>query len=168
MTTLDCAFAIVGAGPAGAACALALSQAGADGVALIDKSRFPRDKACGDGLGPGVIPILDELGLQAILKPHKRVSHMSMSSPFGNEMELDTSLYDRRSPFGYVITRWEFDHALVAAALARGVMDMTGWGLAGATFRDGTWHLDLHRADTDERCTLRAGVSSALMAPPRR
>src|SRR5690348_11079678 len=42
-------YAVVGAGPAGASCALSLLKSGASGVALIDKARFPRDKACGDG-----------------------------------------------------------------------------------------------------------------------
>ena len=158
MPATRCAVAIVGAGPAGATCANALMKAGGDGVALIDKATFPRDKACGDGLGPGVIPILEELGLDDILKAHKRVTHMSMSSPFGNEMELDTSLYDRRSPLGYVITRREFDHALAAAALSRGAMDLTGWDLEAAEFRDDAWHLKLKHTGTDERRDVRADV----------
>ncbi len=42
---------IVGAGPAGCACALALKDAGLK-VALLDKQTFPRDKVCGDAI-PG-------------------------------------------------------------------------------------------------------------------
>ena len=42
---------IVGAGPAGSAAALVLARAGAR-VALVDKAAFPRDKACGDLIGP--------------------------------------------------------------------------------------------------------------------
>jgi len=42
---------IVGAGPAGCACALALKDSGLS-VALIDKQEFPRDKVCGDAI-PG-------------------------------------------------------------------------------------------------------------------
>ncbi|HRD80300.1 MAG TPA: geranylgeranyl reductase family protein [Saprospiraceae bacterium] len=42
---------IVGAGPAGSACALALDGKGLN-VALIDKATFPRDKVCGDAI-PG-------------------------------------------------------------------------------------------------------------------
>jgi geranylgeranyl reductase family protein len=41
--------AIVGAGPAGSMTAYRVSRAGAR-VLLIDKARFPRDKACGGGL----------------------------------------------------------------------------------------------------------------------
>jgi menaquinone-9 beta-reductase len=42
---------ILGAGPAGCACALALRNSGLQ-VALIDKAIFPRDKICGDAI-PG-------------------------------------------------------------------------------------------------------------------
>jgi len=45
---------IVGAGPAGTTCALALREAGLR-VALVDKSTFPRDKTCGDAIpGPAL------------------------------------------------------------------------------------------------------------------
>jgi geranylgeranyl reductase family protein len=43
--------AIVGAGPAGSACALSLADKGLR-VIMIDKERFPRDKVCGDAI-PG-------------------------------------------------------------------------------------------------------------------
>ena len=42
---------VVGAGPAGAATAYHLAAAGID-VLLLEKSAFPRDKVCGDGLTP--------------------------------------------------------------------------------------------------------------------
>ena len=45
---------IVGAGPAGTACALALGNSGLK-VALVDKSKFPRNKTCGDAIpGPAL------------------------------------------------------------------------------------------------------------------
>lgn len=45
---------IVGAGPAGCACALTLKDANLK-VALFDKKSFPRDKVCGDAIpGPAI------------------------------------------------------------------------------------------------------------------
>jgi len=41
---------VVGSGPAGSVAALVLARGGAR-VALVDKARFPRDKACGDLVG---------------------------------------------------------------------------------------------------------------------
>ena len=40
---------VVGAGPAGSACAYRLASAGAS-VLLLDRARFPRDKPCGGGV----------------------------------------------------------------------------------------------------------------------
>jgi len=53
---------IVGAGPAGAACAISLKDSGLN-IAIIDKSVFPREKICGEGLTLDVIkqlPLLSE------------------------------------------------------------------------------------------------------------
>src|SRR6202042_1511435 len=52
----------VGSGPAGSVAALVLARAGAR-VALVDKATFPRDKACGDMVGPRGLQLLSDLGL---------------------------------------------------------------------------------------------------------
>jgi hypothetical protein len=56
--------AVIGAGPAGSAAALVLARAGAR-VALVDKTAFPRDKACGDLVGPRGVQVLEDLGVHA-------------------------------------------------------------------------------------------------------
>ena len=53
---------IVGAGPAGSTCAIILGRMGYN-VLLVDKARFPRDKACGDGVSGKSVAMLKELGL---------------------------------------------------------------------------------------------------------
>lgn len=53
---------VVGAGPAGAATALALARASIP-VMLIERSIFPRRKVCGEYLGMGAVRALDALGL---------------------------------------------------------------------------------------------------------
>jgi flavin-dependent dehydrogenase len=53
---------IVGAGPAGASLAIHLGRSGHE-VVLFDKARFPRDKACGEGLMPSGVGALQRLGL---------------------------------------------------------------------------------------------------------
>ena len=52
---------VVGAGPAGAAAALRLAQAGLD-VLVLEKARFPREKVCGDGLTPRAVKALTGMG----------------------------------------------------------------------------------------------------------
>src|SRR6185312_6368833 len=55
---------IAGAGPAGSAAALACARRGLE-VLLVDRARFPRDKACGEGILPSGVGALAELGLLA-------------------------------------------------------------------------------------------------------
>jgi len=54
--------AVVGGGPAGAAAAITLAEAGRD-VTVVDKATFPRDKFCGDGLTTAEMRAYEELGL---------------------------------------------------------------------------------------------------------
>ena len=61
MSELAAEVIVVGGGPAGAATATWLARAGHD-VLLLDKTRFPREKACGEYLSPGVVAALDRLG----------------------------------------------------------------------------------------------------------
>lgn len=52
--------AIIGAGPAGAACAFHLCRAGAH-VTLFERARFPRIKVCGEFISPGATPFLESI-----------------------------------------------------------------------------------------------------------
>ena len=54
--------AIIGAGPAGSVAAHRLAQAGLK-VTLIERSTFPRDKSCGDGVGAKGLDVLDRMPL---------------------------------------------------------------------------------------------------------
>lgn len=54
---------VVGAGPAGSTAAASLARRGRD-VLLVDRAEFPRDKPCGDGIPPGTVGILHDLGLR--------------------------------------------------------------------------------------------------------
>ena len=62
MTTDRYDVVVVGSGPAGSVAALVLARGGAR-VALVDKGAFPRDKACGDLVGPRGVQLLHDLGI---------------------------------------------------------------------------------------------------------
>ena len=53
---------VVGAGPGGSATAAYVAMAGLD-VLLLEKSAFPREKVCGDGLTPRAVRELIPLGI---------------------------------------------------------------------------------------------------------
>jgi menaquinone-9 beta-reductase len=58
----DCEVLVAGAGPAGASTAAHLAAAGIHTV-LLDAQHFPRDKVCGDFVGPAAIRELHKLGI---------------------------------------------------------------------------------------------------------
>lgn len=60
---------VVGAGPAGSASALRLARAGRR-VLLLDRARFPRDKACSEYTSPEAVRQLDALGVLAAVEAH--------------------------------------------------------------------------------------------------
>ena len=136
-------FAIVGAGPAGTTCAHALLRSGDANIALIDKACFPRDKICGDGIGPGAVAILNSLGLRGVLDGHRRVERIVVTSPLGRRMALEVGTLNRPMPLGYVIPRIIFDNALFEAAVDRGATDLTGWSLETASCSGRRWELTL-------------------------
>ncbi len=53
---------VIGAGPAGASVAIRLARLGWR-VTLLEQTSFPRQKVCGECLGPASLELLDELGL---------------------------------------------------------------------------------------------------------
>ena len=53
---------MVGAGPAGSSTAFYLATAGLD-VLVLEKSHFPREKVCGDGLAPRAVKALTGMGV---------------------------------------------------------------------------------------------------------
>jgi menaquinone-9 beta-reductase len=114
---------VVGAGPAGSVAALVLARAGAS-VALVDKSRFPRDKACGDFIGPRGLQVLADLGVAE--PPGIDVGDMVVVGPSGRRVVLpcfDGITYPGRAR---AVTRVVFDDALRTAALESGAQDYEG------------------------------------------
>ena len=96
MTNADlpsqCDVLVVGAGPAGAACALWLARAGVDTV-LVDQHDFPRDKICGDALIPDAHHALKRLGLydevMAVAQPSR---HLACIGPRGGRVDVPGSV----------------------------------------------------------------------------
>jgi geranylgeranyl reductase family protein len=109
-----CDALIVGAGPAGSACAWALRRAGIDTV-IIDKRSFPRDKVCGGWITPAVLEELqidpDEYANTRVLQPLTGFRTSRLGGP-----EVQTN-YGR--PVSYGIRRCEFDAYLLGRSGAR-------------------------------------------------
>jgi menaquinone-9 beta-reductase len=104
--------AIVGAGPAGAAAALAARRAGAS-VLLLDRDDFPRDKPCGDGIAAEALDVLRDLGVDPA-DDSPAIARLRLVAPGGAEVA-------RALPRpAHTIPRRVFDARLVAAATNAG------------------------------------------------
>jgi menaquinone-9 beta-reductase len=105
---------VVGAGPAGAASAFHLAQAGAD-VLLLEKSAFPRDKICGDGLTPRAVKQLIGMGFD-LDGPgwHKNKGLRIIGA--GHRLELPWPELTSFPPYGAVRTRMDLDETLARHA----------------------------------------------------
>jgi geranylgeranyl reductase family protein len=93
---------LIGAGPAGAACALALRHCGLR-VALLDKARFPRDKVCGDAIpGPALKALrrLSETFYEELraLQPRADTQTSRLVAPDGGEARVQWQLPTFSSP----------------------------------------------------------------------
>ena len=108
---------VVGAGPAGSVAALVLARGGAR-VALVDKAQFPRDKACGDLIGPRGVGLLDELGVG--VPDAGQGADLLVVGPSGHRSRLPAFPGRAYPGHGVVVPRLLFDDALRAAAVAAG------------------------------------------------
>ena len=123
---------VVGAGPAGAAAALEARRLRPDAsVLLVDKSSFPRDKACGDGLGPHAVDELTALGAGDVLDGYPPIRGLRLRSPWGLEVAGDPARPN------YVVPRAVLDARLVAAAEAAGAELRCGRAVRRLEQRDG-------------------------------
>ena len=98
---------MVGGSVAGSTAARELARRGLR-VALVDKARFPRPKACGEGLLPHGLAALRELGTEV---DGCRVRGLRFVSPSGRTAEADFP-----GGLGCVVRRERFDERLFRAA----------------------------------------------------
>jgi geranylgeranyl reductase family protein len=111
---------VVGAGPGGSATAYHLATAGLS-VALLEKTAFPREKVCGDGLTPRAVKSLVAMGVDTsedggwIRNKGLRI--------YGGSVRLELPWPELASypDYGLVRPRMDFDHVLVKRAVEVGV-----------------------------------------------
>ena len=108
----SCDVLVVGAGPAGSACAQLLARAGVHTV-LVDAHAFPRDKVCGDGLIPDAHAALQRLGVyDEVMAQAQRVRHVGCVGPRGGRVDVPGRLA--------VLPRRQLDHIICRAAVRAG------------------------------------------------
>ena len=114
---------VVGGGPAGSVAALVLARGGGK-VALVDKSAFPRDKACGDVVGPRGLQLLLDLELTPPIG--RDVGDMLVVGPTGRRVRLPSADGLTYPGKGTAVARTVFDAMLHAAACDAGATPFVG------------------------------------------
>ncbi|MDQ3627305.1 MAG: geranylgeranyl reductase family protein, partial [Actinomycetota bacterium] len=105
---------VVGAGPAGSSAALAaLALCPSARVLLLDRSDFPRDKACGDGIAPHVLDLLEEVGVGGLLEDRVAVEQLEL-------VRGSDAVLRRMARPAWVVPRSVLDARLVDAAVRAG------------------------------------------------
>ncbi len=112
-----CEVLVVGAGPAGSACAHQLAAAGID-VLLVDQHAFPRDKVCGDGLIPDAHAALQRLGAyDEVASLARHLPQVRCIAPRGGHVDVPGRIA--------VLQRKTLDHVLVRHAQRVGARLLT-------------------------------------------
>ena len=118
-----CDVIVAGSGPAGATAALALARAGVR-VALVDPADFPRDKACGDLVGPRGVALLRRYGIvPARAQP---VGDVVVVGPSGRRVRLPWPAGTDFDPGVLAVPRADLDAAVRDAALEAGAEPVAG------------------------------------------
>ncbi|MDQ1599934.1 MAG: menaquinone-9 beta-reductase [Actinomycetota bacterium] len=117
----DADVIVVGAGPAGSATAHHLALAGHD-VLLLEKTSFPREKVCGDGLTPRAVRSLVSMGIDT--SEQAGWLHNKGLRIIGGGMRLEIPWPDLASypAYGLVRPRSDFDDLLARQAVKSGAV----------------------------------------------
>ena len=127
----DADVIVVGAGPGGAAAAYALAESGLD-VLLLEKTSFPREKVCGDGLTPRGVKQLIDLGVDT--REEAGWLHNRGLRVVGGGVTLELDWPDLASfpPYGVVRPRQDFDEMLARTAQRAGARLLEQTNVTGA------------------------------------
>lgn len=144
----DADVIIVGGGPGGSATAHYLAQLG-HSVILLEKSTFPRDKICGDGLTPSAVRELIRMGVPMPAEEGWTRNKGLRVVGGGHEIYLPWPDTESFPNYGMVKARTSFDEALALHAQASGADLRTGMTAVGPILNE--------RSGRIEGVTVRVG-----------
>jgi len=160
----DADVIVVGAGPAGASAAYWLATAGLD-VLVLEKSAFPRDKVCGDGLTPRAVRELVAMGVP--LRPEDGWIRNKGLRVYGggHRLELPWPQLDSFPDYGLARTRRDFDATLAAHARAAGTKILERTQVTGPLLHERTGRVVGVTARPVDDAGRRAGEEVTYRAP---
>ena len=151
---------VAGAGPSGATTAFYLAQSGLD-VLLLEKSRFPREKVCGDGLTPRAVKALVNMGI-SVSEQDGWVRNKGLRViGAGKRLELPWPELASYPGYGLVRTRHDLDETLARRAQQTGARLLEGVTVTGPVLDERTGRITgvvAKAADGGEDHSYRARV----------
>jgi geranylgeranyl reductase family protein len=130
----DADVIVVGAGPGGSSAAYHLAAQGAN-VLVLEKSEFPREKVCGDGLTPRAVKQLISMGIDTESDGWVRNRGLRVIGG-GIRLELDWPDLASFPNYGLTRTRMDFDESLAKAAVGAGSVLRTSTTVSGPLVDD--------------------------------
>jgi menaquinone-9 beta-reductase len=128
---------VVGAGPAGSTAAYHLANSGLD-VLLLEKTSFPREKVCGDGLTPRAVKALTSMGISTAEDDGWLRNRGLRIIGGGGRIEVPWPDLSAYPGFGLVRTRTDFDEILARHAEKAGARLLEGINVTGPVLDDRT------------------------------
>jgi geranylgeranyl reductase family protein len=132
----DADVIVVGAGPGGSATAHALAQSGLD-VLLLEKTTFPREKVCGDGLTPRAVKSLVDMGIDTSENNGFIRNRGLRILGGGVRLELEWPELATYPNYGLVRPRLDFDDLLAQNAQKAGARLQTLTHVTGPIVENG-------------------------------
>ena len=145
---------VVGGGPGGAATAYHLARGGAS-VLLLERSAYPREKVCGDGLTPRAVAALDAMGLRDTYRDWSRSAGLKIHGG-GVTVELPWPELSGFPSYGLARPRTDFDQLLARHAEKAGATLWDRTEAVGPLVEHGLVRGVVVRRDGEDPVDLRA------------
>ncbi|HEU0184718.1 MAG TPA: NAD(P)/FAD-dependent oxidoreductase [Blastocatellia bacterium] len=128
---------VIGAGPAGSTVSALLARAGLR-VLLLEKSRFPREKVCGEFITPDCLNVFDRLGVreQMVDAGARPVDQWTLFAPDGRGLDVPMEWIADGQGHAVGISRARMDLILLECARRAGVDAREGFHASPRLLRE--------------------------------